>query len=158
MSSRGTRRSAGWCPRIGFAAASLLLPASAAATLGGDQAAVANVQARTHATMHVTCAGRYTLHEMRLGTQTTVREYRANAGKVFAVTWQGPWRPDLRLLLGGYYQAFVEAARAPRRARGPVAIRLPGLVVELAGHQRAFYGRAYLPDAVPPGLRVEDLR
>ncbi len=158
MSSYDTGRGAGWRLGICLAAASLLLSPSAAATLGGDQSSVQDVQARTHATMHVTCAGRYTLHEMRLSTRTTVREYRGNAGKVFAVTWQGPWRPDLRLLLGAYYQQFVEAARAPRRGRGPAAIRLPGLVVELAGHQRAFYGRAYLPDALPTGLRPEDIR
>ena len=158
MSFYCTRRGAGWRLGIGWAAATLLGSASAAATLGGDQASVANVQARTHATMQVTCAGRYTLHELRLGTKTTVREYRANAGKVFAVTWQGPWRPNLRLLLGSYYQQFVQAARAQPRARGPVTIRLPGLVVELGGHQRAFYGRAYLSDAVPAGLRPEELR
>jgi hypothetical protein len=154
----GKSRNPGWLFGVGLLLASLFTSGSAAATLGGDESSVARVQEHTHATMRVTRAERYTLHEMRLRTRATVREYRAHGGQVFGVTWEGPWRPDLRLLLGSYYDQFVQAARGKRSARGPVTIRLPGLVVELSGHQRAFYGRAYVPDSVPAGLRPGDIR
>ncbi len=136
----------------------LLLSPPARATLGCDRASVLNLQARTRAAMRVTHAERYQLHELRLPTTTVVREYVAHDGKVFAVAWQGPWRPDLRVLLGDYYPRYVQAVRAQRGRRGPVTVRLPGLVVELSGHTRAWYGRAYAPDALPVGLRAEEIR
>jgi hypothetical protein len=143
---------------LGAALASLLTTHSAGATLGGDHASISTVAARTSATLRVSRAERYSLHELSLPTRSIVREYLANDGTVFGVSWRGPWRPDLRLLLGKYYPEFLDAMRSRRMARGPVTIRLPGLVVELSGHQRAFYGRAYATDAVPAGTRAEDIR
>jgi hypothetical protein len=34
----------------------------------------------------------------------------------------------------------------------------PGLVIHMSGHQRTFYGRAYIPDRVPQGLSTDDIR
>ena len=42
-------------------------------------------------------------------------ERLSHAGKVFAVTWQGPRPPDLRQLFGSYFEPFQSAAAAQSR-------------------------------------------
>ena len=130
-------------------------PASAA--LGGDAASIAADQAVLAASLSITRAELYTMHELAAATGTKVREYLDRAGKVFAVTWQGPFRPNLRQLLGSYYETFLKAAGS-RVSRGPLNISLPGLVIHMSGHQRAFYGRVYAADRVPQGLSTDEIR
>lgn len=129
-------------------------PASAA--LGGDAASIAADRAVLAASLSITRAERYTMHELAAATGTKVREYLDSEGKVFAVAWQGPFRPNLRQLLGSYYEAFLKAAGS-RVSRGPVNISLPGLVIQMSGHQRAFYGRVYAADQVPQGLSPDEI-
>jgi Protein of unknown function (DUF2844) len=136
------------------------LPASA--SLGGDVASVSRDQAHLNATEQgaVTVAGN-TTHELRLPGGTLVREYVSATGVVFAVTWRGPFRPDLHQLLGlyfGMFQRAAQAARSPRTTRGPLAIETPQLVVHMDGHPRAFFGRAYVPSLVPSSFSVSDLQ
>jgi len=130
-------------------------PASAA--LGEDEASVASDQAHLMASVRILHSDRYTMHELEMPTGTKVREYLDSDGKVFGVAWQGPFRPDLRKLLGAHYQTYLKAA-GTRAARGPINISLPGLVIHMSGHQRAFYGRAYLADRVPQGLSTDEIR
>jgi hypothetical protein len=87
-----------------------------------------------------------------------VREFADHGGKVFAVSWSGGWRPNLRDILGVHYEQFLEGSRGKRVTRGPVRIVLPGMVVVMAGHQRSFFGQVCLTDLLPPGLRPEDVR
>jgi hypothetical protein len=112
----------------------------------------------------------YTLHEIQTATGTLVREFASPAGAIFGVSWEGPFLPDLRQLLGSRYEAYAQAARAEQnartgpagraapRGRRPPSIRLPDLVVESSGHPRSFRGRAYVPQMLPEALRLEDLR
>jgi len=60
--------------------------------------------------------------------------------------------------MGSYYDRYLVAAKARRMVRGPIRIELPDLVVVMGGHQRAFFGHAYLTGLVPPGLRPEDIQ
>jgi hypothetical protein len=97
-----------------------------------------------------------------------VREYVSTGGKVFGVAWQGPWVPDMRQLLGSYFDQFARANQAQAQAnqaqkgarirRGPVLIDEPGLVVQIGGHPRAFAGRAYVPDMLPSGVGAENIQ
>ncbi len=130
----------------------------AAAELGGDAASIDRDQVRMQAQLKVARAPLYTVHEMRAPTGIMVREYVARAGNVFAVAWQGPWLPDMRQLLGPYFQQYSQAARARRGGHGPLLIHEPGLMVQVAGHPRSFAGRALLPQMVPAGVAVESLR
>ena len=99
----------------------------------------------------------YTVHELQVPYGTRVREYVSpSSGKVFAITWQGPRIPDLRQLLGSYFDEYARAVQS-RRGHGPLLIEVPGLVVQSAGHQRSFAGRAYLPQEVPSGVRAHNL-
>jgi Protein of unknown function (DUF2844) len=148
-----------WGAALALAAA---LPTTAAAALGGSAATVdADRVAVQGALMRMTRTDAYALHEIRAATGTTIREYVSPTGTVFAVAWQGPWTPDLRQVLGDRFDAFqraVEAGRRARRGRGVVAIDERDLVVRISGHQRAVYGRAYVPALVPPGVQPEAIR
>ncbi|HJX51670.1 MAG TPA: DUF2844 domain-containing protein [Polyangia bacterium] len=130
-------------------------PASAA--LGGDASSIGTGQTHLLASARIERTATHTMHELQAATGTKVREYLGNDGKVFAVSWQGPFRPDLRQLFGSYYETYLKAAGS-RVARGPVNIRLPGLVIHMSGHQRALYGRVYLADRVPQGLSTDEIR
>ncbi|MGC1482386.1 MAG: DUF2844 domain-containing protein [Candidatus Acidiferrum sp.] len=139
----------------------LALPFPAAASLGGDVTSVQADAAKIQATLRTTSSDSYTIHEMQAPTGVAVKEYASPAGKVFAVTWKGPIHPDLRQLLGPYFEQFVQAEqaqRAQRRGHGPVLIQLPGLVIQVTGHMRSLAGRAYVPQMLPSGVRVADIR
>ena len=94
---------------------------------------------------------------------TTINEYVGNAtGTVIAYTWQGPAQPNVETLLGRYAADWRSAA-AELHATGRDglhAARVEGaqIVVETAGHMRAYVGRAWLPTALPAGVSVGDLQ
>ena len=132
------------------------------AVLGGDEASIKQDQAQMKSSRTIKSQQSYAVHELTAQSGTVVREYISPDGKVFGVAWQGPFMPDLHDLLGNYYDQFSQAARAqregPMRRRGPVSIQQPGLVVESGGHMRAFFGRAYLPDTLPAGVKAEEIK
>ena len=133
----------------------------AAAELGGDVTTVAADQQRMQGTKRsVRQAENYAAHEYETQSGTAVREYVSPGGKVFGVAWQGQRIPDLRQLLGAYYDQYERAAAAARtmRHRGPLLIQEPGLVVQSGGHMRAYSGWAYAPDLLPAGVRAEEIR
>ena len=140
---------------------SLTVPLSAWASLGGDVASVEADRAKMEGSVQTSSADSYTIHQIQTAAGVTVKEYASGAGNVFAVTWQGPFHPDLRQLLGSYYGKYVQAVkteRAQRRGRGPIFVQEDGFVVEIAGHVRAFQGRVYLSNQLPQGMRAEEIR
>lgn len=91
-----------------------------------------------------------------------IKEYVSPDGVVFAVVWEGTGVPDLKLLLGEYYEEYREGLSTARnrrpRVKEPFRMKSDRLVVERAGHSRSLWGRAYLPTHLPPGMRPEDIR
>ena len=148
-------RNASLLAAVAGVAAAFALPA--AASLGGDEATVAADHTVLEGKMKVARVQRYAVHEIAAPSGTVVREFVSPAGKVFAVSWSGPTMPDLRQVLGPYFDTYVAAVQQ-RKARGPVNVVLPGLVVHSGGRMRAFAGKAYLPDAVPAGVQSEEIR
>jgi hypothetical protein len=129
--------------------------------LGGDVSSVQTDQLDMQGTRQMTAKQSYTVYELRAATGTVVREYASPTGTVFAVAWQGPWLPDMRQLLGSYFEQYAQAAKTQsgaRMGRRPLMIEQPGLVVESGGHPRAFVGKAYVPEMLPQGVRAEDLQ
>jgi hypothetical protein len=59
--------------------------------------------------------------------------------------------------MGAHYERYLAAMKGKRVPRGPVKIELPGMLVIMGGHQRAFFGRIYLLDHVPANTRLEDV-
>jgi hypothetical protein len=150
-----------WCRTAAAAALAVLLPLPARATLGQRLDSVEADRAEMQATRRVLEGTGYLVHELQAPTGTTVREYVGADGRVFGIAWQGPFIPNLRQLLGSYFEAYSQAAQDPRTRRpghGPLLVSLPQLVVESAGHPRAFYGRAYLPSLVPAAAIEEGIR
>jgi hypothetical protein len=137
----------------------LSLPSLAA--LGGDADSVEADRAHMNATLTTTKTDAYTMHEISHPNGTLIREYVSPSGRVFGVAWHGSFIPDMRQLLGTYfqqYEAAAKAARAARRGRGPLNIQQPNLVFQNGGHMRAFSGRAYDPGLLPQGVSANDIR
>jgi hypothetical protein len=147
---------------LGMTLVMAALPLPAFAALGGDVTSVRTDQARMRAALlRITGAGLYTVHEIQTPYGTLVREYVSTTGTVFAVAWQGPWQPDLRQVLGTYFDHYVQSARtarAHRSVRAPLQIEEAGLVVHASGHPRAFVGSAYDPKLLPQGFDTQAIR
>jgi hypothetical protein len=148
---------------LAFAAAiaALAMPLSAQASLGGDVASVHADQAHFQSTLRSTAGSAYTVQELKAASGVVVREYVSPAGKVFAVSWQGPVRPDLQQLLGTYFQTFVQAVHSQkpsRLRRAPLVVNQPAFVFAMGGHMRWIVGKAYDPTLVPANVQMEEIR
>ncbi|HEX2660230.1 MAG TPA: DUF2844 domain-containing protein, partial [Polyangia bacterium] len=121
----------GWV--LGALLATGLVSGQARATLGEDAASVAADQRRLQATVKVVQKPGHAVHDMQVPGGATIHQFVSDEGKVFAVSWAGGWRPNLRDLMGQHYERYVAAARQQRRGHGPLRIELPGLVVVMGG-------------------------
>jgi hypothetical protein len=129
----------------------------ASATLGEPESSIAAEQQAGKASIKETSIGSYRIHELQSSSGTVIREYTGLDGKVFAVTWRGPFMPNLRDTLGRYFDEYAAAASAGRLDRNHVQVRQDDLVVRVGGHMRAYRGLAYLPQALPNGVSIGDL-
>ena len=145
----------------GFALVIFLVPLSAFAALGGNLNSVVNDQVHLQGALESTQMASFTVHEIRPPTGIVIREYVSPSGTVFGVSWQGPWLPDLRQLLGAYFQQYADAAQAHTSShpgRGPVQIVQPDFILQQSGHLRSFVGKAYLPQMLPAGVTAEAIQ
>jgi hypothetical protein len=122
---------------------------------------IAQVDASSQAnTVRLTRKQAYTERETRSGNGTIIREYISPAGTVFAVAWQGPFFPEMRDVLGAYFDEYVTES-AVQRTEHPghwsLDLHEPELVVQMGGHARAYFGRAYDPTLLPPGVSADEL-
>lgn len=146
---------------VGMALAGMTNPSSVFGALGGDVTSVEADRAKMEATMQTTSRQLYTVHEMHTANNVTVREFVSPAGKVFGVAWEGASRPDMKQLLGVYFDQYTQAVQkqeTKRVGRAPLLIQHTGFVMQMTGHMRAFTGRAYIPQLVPAGVQIEELR
>jgi hypothetical protein len=138
----------------------LAISLPAHASLGGSADSIERDRAAMKGQALTRQSAAYSLHEIRDSHGTMVREYLSSDGTVFAVAWQGPFAPDLQQLLGPYFDTYmtgVKEEKAGSVGRRPLNLQMPGLVVQRSGHLRAEHGRAYIPEKVPLGVKVEDL-
>ena len=139
----------------------LLLPSPAVASLGASEDSVQDDQTRLQANVKITATQAYTIHELTSPLGIVVREYVSASGRVFAVSWQGPFQPDMRQILGSYFSQYSVAAKKQRDnqiRRSPLDIHEPSLVLKSMGHMRAYFGLAYDPRLLPPGVNADELR
>jgi hypothetical protein len=136
--------------------AMLGVPRMSAAALGGDVSSIQADQAQLKATRTVAMDDGYAVHELLTPAGVVVREYLSPAGIVFAVAWHGPFLPDMRQIFGTYFERYARKERGGHHRH--LAIDEPDFVVYAGGHMRAFWGSAYLPLLVPPGIDPEGLR
>jgi hypothetical protein len=131
-------------------------PRIASATLGEPEISVQADSAKLQSSVKMTDQSLYHVHEMTLPSGTVVREFAGLDGKVFAVSWHGPYMPNLRQTLGKYFDVVTTAPRT-RADRNHMQIQQGDLVVQNGGHMLSFSGRAYLASAIPAGVTVGDL-
>ncbi len=138
------------------------LPRSASATLGGSESTVETDRLQMQgALMRTTRSDAFTMYEVRSASGILVREYVSPSGVVYGIAWQSEWKPDLKQLLGPYfdrYQQTAQASRVTRKSRGPATVQTPDVVVQVSGHARAFTGTAYVTQLMPQGVRPESIR
>jgi len=91
---------------------------------------------------------------------TTLNEYISPSGRVFGITWKGLAHPDLTQLLGSYAEEYQNAMRqVPRQPGGRyIRVNTNRIVVEKWGHMRNLQGRAYVPDLIPQGVSVDEIK
>jgi Protein of unknown function (DUF2844) len=144
----------------------VVIPATAfpaRAALGGDASTIQADQVHMQGTRRIAGADSYTVHEIQGASGTVVREYFSSQGIVFAVSWHGPWLPDMRQIMGSYFEPYAQAVQSHRDGslrlgRSPIMIQQPGLMVQSGGHPRSFAGKAYIPDMLPANVRAEDIQ
>jgi hypothetical protein len=142
-------------------AAVLAMAMPAFASLGGSVNSVERDRAQMNARESVAHAVGYDIDEVRAPYGTVVDEYVSQGGAVFAVTWHGQFPPQMEQILGRYFQEYSDALQAQQPqgyGHRPLNIQEPGLVVQTFGHMGAYYGRAYLPDMLPAGVRADQIR
>lgn len=136
-----------------------VLPICALATLGESSTSTETDRVSMKASPLIALpAAKYTVHEIQAASGTTVREYISSAGTVFAVAWLGPVMPDLRQILGKYFDRYTAGAAGKHAGHRHVEVREADLVVQSNGRMRSFSGRAYLPQLLPQGVTVEEIR
>jgi hypothetical protein len=100
----------------------------------------------------------YTVREAKDADSVTIREYVLPTNVVFAVTWRGPVRPDMRELLGSYFLNFANPGEGRTHGIGPMVQHNSAFHIESAGHTGYFFGKAYVPRLVPANVRTESLQ
>jgi len=137
--------------------------APAYAVLGGPMPSVISDSAHLRATARRVTLPTHARHDLTLPNGGLVREYTNPQGQVFAVSWRGPGKPDLRALLGPHFADLQtanvrQARRGPRFARMPAAVSHDDIKIQTGGHMGYFWGVAYLPAMVPAGFNMNDLQ
>jgi hypothetical protein len=146
---------------LAIALAAFALPFPASASLGGDVASVHDDQMKMQGTLRTTSNDSYDVHEIQAANGIVVREFVSHSGNVFGIAWQGRTHPDLRQVLGPYYDQYVQAVhaqRAQRHGHGPLSLQQPGFVLQTSGNMRSLTGKAYLPQGMPAGVHAEEIR
>ena len=100
----------------------------------------------------------FTGHPRTLASGTRVVEYADIQGTVFAVTWSGPYLPDLRQLLGRHFASFIRHQQQQTALHAAVVLRTSDVVILSSGQMGAFSGRAWLPGRIPEGFDAGALR
>jgi Protein of unknown function (DUF2844) len=140
--------------RWGLLLSAFLLAIPVWAALGDSVQSIQAEQKRWAGQLTSKTVDGYSVHEIRTASNAAIRQYASPGGTIFGVAWEGSTMPDLRELLGSYYPQFQAAlaASAASRRRGPLYIQAGPLVVQSAGHMRAFHGRAYVTDLMPANV------
>lgn len=118
-----------------------------------------NTEGNTAVSSVSTTMPNYVVRDTTLATGTHVREYIAADGIVFAVAWDGPVLPEMKALLGKYYDVMTaESKGVPKAGQSHIGVDLPEVVIHSGGHMRAFEGSAWIPAQLPAGFTADDVR
>lgn len=137
----------------------LVLAFPAWASLGDNLTSVQNDKVHMKGSLRTVVTEKYVKHEITMPSGQVVREFVSSDGNVFGVAWQGQFQPDLRQVLGSYFEPMKQALAAQqRRGHGPVSVESSGFVFRQAGNARNLHGSAYVPAMVPKGVDVSEIQ
>ena len=100
---------------------------------------------------------RLNVYQIKSPSGTLIKEYVNAANIVVAVSWQGPTLPNLKQLLGAYFQTFANRPADHAASHRSAELHTEDLVVQSHGQMRNFSGRAYLPKALPSGFSADQI-
>lgn len=141
---------------LAAALAAVLFTSGSWAALGAAPANVGAQAVATRSNTLSTATAWYTVVVTRLDSGTTIHEYLNPNGAVFAVSWSGPFMPDLKELLGIHFEKMQEHAdKRENTRRSRLAVRDKDVVIVSSGHMGSFQGRAWLPSKLPAGFDAE---
>jgi hypothetical protein len=145
---------------LGRAACVLLLASASGLALAAlEDAPSEQPSAKVQRTSAVTATGTaYTDVSRTLHSGTVVHEFVDANGAVFAVSWAGPFKPDLKRLLGRHFARLRDGDghRAANRSR--VDVEAGDFVVQSGGHMGAFEGKAWIPARLPAGFDTQEMK
>jgi hypothetical protein len=149
-------------PRAGMALAvglCALCSGTSWAGLGGGPANLGTVVSQSRADVMSSAGARYTDVQRDLDSGVTVHEYLDADGRVFAVSWAGPYMPNLKEILGAHFSELTaEVAQRKGGDRSRLTVNRSDVVIVSGGHMGAFEGRAWLPSRLPAGLDPRDIK
>jgi hypothetical protein len=139
----------------------LIAPLPVSAGLGDSADSIRVDQLSMKARITSILSPRYAVHELTSPLGIVVREYVSSSGNIFAVSWHGPFAPDMRRFLAKRFELYsleVQKQGARKLGHSALNIRTPFLVVEDVGRMRAYSGRAYDPSLLPAGVSIDEIR
>ena len=102
----------------------------------------------------------YTVYELKRDG-LTLKEFEDKNGKIFALSWVGISHPDLSNLLGEYFydyqNALVQVRPTPGHRRFG-KFQGKNIVIEKSGLMGQSHGRAYLPQAIPKNVSLDEIQ
>lgn len=109
----------------------------------------------------LTKTANYSVYESK-NKQNTIHQYADSSGRVFAVTWQGKSMPNMDSTLGtAYHQQYLEAKAQQKPHQYGLRmsyVTTPSLVVQTFGIGQNFSGKAYLSNAVPNEVNINEVK
>lgn len=140
-----------------------LVPHFAFAALGEMTDSINNERLAIHSDeIRSKNVGKFVIHEIQ-NQAIKIDEYATPDGRIFALVWKGMSSPDLKPLLGPYFDDFKaaldKASSTVRRFRAPFrTIHGARVVVERWGRPRHLNGRLYALELFPSGVTPNDIR
>lgn len=132
----------------------LTLSGICCAELGGTTASILAEQKQFNSQLTSTQQNSYSIYTQTLTSGTSIQEYVAPSGIVFAISWSGPTLPNIQAIFGNYYANYLSAAEQARRS---IYTSSETLVIQSTGMMGAFQGFAFLPKQAPAGFTINNL-
>ena len=103
--------------------------------------------------------GAYSVQEITLESGTMVKEYINASGKVFGISWIGPFKPDLRLFLGDPALTRLHLEKTGKVLDHHHAnVNSSDLVIISKGMGRSFAGKAFAPQLAPANVGIDQIQ